>query len=223
MRCVCVCIILLYPRAPTTSLDTLDLRLLPWTQICLTICALLTWIMTASGRGCCVPWCDKTRKDATVLHSFPNPDKDMARYNEWTRAIGTSVSSLDPQYVFRNRRVCHAHFETKYLTWSRRLSPDAVPTLFTPGAVLHAFPNPTTECGKFHTWVVNAGLVGEDYDYIYLNRRICRLHFENIYHYPKNRLSKFAIPTLHLPAWRSARHCILCALAAKRLMEYFCQ
>ncbi|XP_022831310.1 uncharacterized protein LOC111359841 isoform X4 [Spodoptera litura] len=132
MRCVCVCIILLYPRAPTTSLDTLDLRLLPWTQICLTICALLTWIMTASGRGCCVPWCDKTRKDATVLHSFPNPDKDMARYNEWTRAIGTSVSSLDPQYVFRNRRVCHAHFETKYLTWSRRLSPDAVPTLFTP-------------------------------------------------------------------------------------------
>lgn len=65
--------------------------------------------------------------------------------------------------------------------------------------MLHAFPNPSTESDKFHTWVVNAGLVGEDDDYIFRNRRICRLHFEETYHYPKNRLSKLAVPTLHLP------------------------
>ncbi|XP_063899271.1 uncharacterized protein LOC110383286 isoform X3 [Helicoverpa armigera] len=66
------------------------------------------------------------------------------------------------------------------------------------GAVLHAFPNPSFDSDKFHTWVVNAGLVGEDGDHIFRNRRICRLHFEEIYHYPKNRLSKLAVPTLHL-------------------------
>nr|XP_049704773.1 uncharacterized protein LOC126056285 [Helicoverpa armigera] len=66
------------------------------------------------------------------------------------------------------------------------------------GAVLHAFPNPSSESDKFHTWVVNAGLAGEDDDYIFRNRRICRLHFEEIYYYPKNRLSKLAVPTLHL-------------------------
>ncbi|XP_047039807.1 uncharacterized protein LOC124644475 isoform X7 [Helicoverpa zea] len=66
------------------------------------------------------------------------------------------------------------------------------------GAVLHAFPNPSFESDKFHTWVVKAGLAGEDSDHIFKNRRICRLHFEEIYYYPKNRLSKLAVPTLHL-------------------------
>ncbi|CAH2093899.1 unnamed protein product [Euphydryas editha] len=88
--------------------------------------------MAASERGCCVPRCSKTRKDKTVLHSFPNPDKDMDRYIAWTRAVGLDTS-LDPHYVYQNRRVCHAHFELKFLTWTRRLSHGAIPTLLLPG------------------------------------------------------------------------------------------
>nr|XP_049695764.1 uncharacterized protein LOC110383286 isoform X2 [Helicoverpa armigera] len=139
-----------------------------------------------------------TGKEHTVLHSFPNPDQDMDQYLAWTRSVGIDKLALDPHYVYKNRRVCHDHFELKFLTCTRRLCPGAVPTLFLSGAVLHAFPNPSFESDKFHTWVVNAGLVGEDEDYIFRNRRICRLHFEEIYHYPKNRLSKLAVPTLHL-------------------------
>uniref|UniRef100_A0A2A4JPP6 THAP-type domain-containing protein n=1 Tax=Heliothis virescens TaxID=7102 RepID=A0A2A4JPP6_HELVI len=90
--------------------------------------------MAASERGCCVPRCGKTRKNETILHSFPNPEKDKNRYLAWIQAIGNSVSSLDPEYVYKNRRVCHAHFEMKDLTWTRRLSSGAVPTLFLPGS-----------------------------------------------------------------------------------------
>ncbi|XP_063835446.1 uncharacterized protein LOC135084607 [Ostrinia nubilalis] len=67
------------------------------------------------------------------------------------------------------------------------------------GAILHSFPNPLKELEKFRTWVKNAGIDGEDDKHIFANRRICHLHFNKIYHYPKNRLSKLAIPTLHLP------------------------
>ncbi|KAL0879686.1 hypothetical protein ABMA27_003401 [Loxostege sticticalis] len=66
-------------------------------------------------------------------------------------------------------------------------------------AVLHAFPNPLTENEKFHIWVKHTGLVGEEANHIFKNRRICHLHFDKIYHYPKNRLSKLAIPTRCLP------------------------
>ncbi|XP_045458480.1 uncharacterized protein LOC123668832 [Melitaea cinxia] len=67
------------------------------------------------------------------------------------------------------------------------------------GSVLHAFPNPVVYKERFNIWVKNAGVVGEDNDYIFKNCRICRKHFETIYHYPKNRLSVLAIPTLHVP------------------------
>ncbi|XP_063899270.1 uncharacterized protein LOC110383286 isoform X2 [Helicoverpa armigera] len=139
-----------------------------------------------------------TGKENTVLHSFPNPDQYMDQYLAWTRSVGIDKLALDPHYVYKNRRVCHDHFELKFLTCTRRLCHGAVPTLLLSGAVLHAFPNPSFDSDKFHTWVVNAGLVGEDGDHIFRNRRICRLHFEEIYHYPKNRLSKLAVPTLHL-------------------------
>lgn len=67
------------------------------------------------------------------------------------------------------------------------------------GSVLHAFPNPVVYKERFNIWVKNAGVVGKNNDYIFKNCRICRKHFEPIYHYPKNRLSVLAIPTLHVP------------------------
>lgn len=66
------------------------------------------------------------------------------------------------------------------------------------GVTLHGFPNPNSDRQRFMKWVANAGLAGEDEIYIFKNRRICRLHFENIYHYPKNRLCRLSVPRLML-------------------------
>lgn len=57
-------------------------------------------------------------KDDAILHSFPNPQKDMDGYETWIQAAGINLS-LEPDYVYKSRRVCHAHFETKYHTWTR--------------------------------------------------------------------------------------------------------
>nr|XP_049695767.1 uncharacterized protein LOC110383286 isoform X4 [Helicoverpa armigera] len=122
-----------------------------------------------------------TQKSRLVGTAYPT----LFSAEEITRGTPSQNENVDPQadHIYcRKRHFDHTYAKRKPLT----------------GAVLHAFPNPSFESDKFHTWVVNAGLVGEDEDYIFRNRRICRLHFEEIYHYPKNRLSKLAVPTLHL-------------------------
>ncbi|RVE51726.1 hypothetical protein evm_003529 [Chilo suppressalis] len=43
---------------------------------------------------------------------------------------------MDNNYLFKQGIVCQKHFETKFLTWTRTLSPHAVPTLHLPGGVL---------------------------------------------------------------------------------------
>ncbi|RVE48273.1 hypothetical protein evm_007024 [Chilo suppressalis] len=40
---------------------------------------------------------------------------------------------MDNNYLFKQGIVCQKHFETKFLTWTRTLSPYAVPTLHLPG------------------------------------------------------------------------------------------
>ena len=75
--------------------------------------------------------------DNTILHSFPNPDKEYDRFNTWKNAIGGSdVLSLDDQNIFRLRKVCHSHFEQRYHTWGKRLSANAVPTLHLTGKII---------------------------------------------------------------------------------------
>ncbi|XP_022831295.1 uncharacterized protein LOC111359841 isoform X2 [Spodoptera litura] len=152
-------------------------------------------------RTCCLCGSSPCKDPSINLYRFPKPGTQNAmRCELWAKYCYPNEDWSSPQFqnemYAKHKMLCSKHFESTCFI-EKKLFRTAVPGFKC--AVLHAFPNPTTECGKFHTWVVNAGLVGEDYDYIYLNRRICRLHFENIYHYPKNRLSKFAIPTLHLP------------------------
>lgn len=74
--------------------------------------------------------------DNTILHLFPNPDKDLDRFNIWKNAIGGDILNLDQSTVFVYRRVCHVHFEPQYHTRSKRLSPNAVPTLLLTGILL---------------------------------------------------------------------------------------
>lgn len=70
-----------------------------------------------------------------------------------------------------------------------------------PGVPLHRFPNPETSGDKFTTWISNIGgeIAALDYQDIYDNRRVCHRHFEDIHKYPSGRLSKLAIPLLHIP------------------------
>lgn len=68
-----------------------------------------------------------------ILHSFPNPDKEEDRFRSWVYSIGGDILVLDNQFVFKNRKICHKHFESKYHTRSSRLSANAVPTLHLKG------------------------------------------------------------------------------------------
>ncbi|KAJ8704362.1 hypothetical protein PYW08_013086 [Mythimna loreyi] len=65
---------------------------------------------------------------------------------------------------------------------------------------LHHFPNPETSTEKFKNWISNIGgdITELDADVIFRNRRVCSRHFEDIYKYPTNRLSRIAVPSLHL-------------------------
>lgn len=44
----------------------------------------------------------------------------------------------------------------------------------------------------------NRELIHMDKTSIYVNKRVCRNHFEDIHKYPKNRLSKLAVPVIGL-------------------------
>lgn len=69
------------------------------------------------------------------------------------------------------------------------------------GVPLHLFPNPETSAEKFKTWTLHIGgeIATLDHHIIYGNKRVCHRHFEEIHKYPTGRLSKLAIPTLHIP------------------------
>ncbi|KAF9416634.1 hypothetical protein HW555_006064 [Spodoptera exigua] len=69
----------------------------------------------------------------TILHKFPDPEKELDRFNKWIYAVGGNVLVIDPKSVFKNGRVCHLHFEPKFSTASKRLSKNAVPSLFLSG------------------------------------------------------------------------------------------
>lgn len=71
------------------------------------------------------------------MHSFPNPEKDPVRFRSWLYAIGGDILAMDNENIYKKGRVCHKHFETKYHTWTKTLSPNAVPTLHLPGKTIN--------------------------------------------------------------------------------------
>ncbi|PZC70657.1 hypothetical protein B5X24_HaOG215315 [Helicoverpa armigera] len=178
-----------------------------------------------SSKRCCVPQCSETL-GSQRLHWFPNPEKDIARFRIWVHTIGGEILSLSNEDIYKLRRVCHAHFEEKFCCLNRRISNIAIPTLLIPDplsiskcmytdrrpfravenlsstskGVLHKFPNPSIESERFKKWVQSVGDTVKKFDdiFIYNNRRVCRRHFAPVFHYPKNRLSKLAIPTLFI-------------------------
>lgn len=76
-----------------------------------------------------------------VLHSFPNPEKERIRFNNWLYKIGGDILSLQNEHIYKFRRVCRAHFELKHLCRNNRLCNIAVPNLNIPGLVIFYFYN----------------------------------------------------------------------------------
>lgn len=64
-----------------------------------------------------------------VLHGFPNYVKEPERFRSWLYAVGGDILSLSNEHIYKNRRVCHSHFENKYCLRNNRISAIAVPTL----------------------------------------------------------------------------------------------
>ncbi|CAK1581726.1 unnamed protein product [Parnassius mnemosyne] len=84
-----------------------------------------------SSKKCCVPGCMGSGKSHKTLHLFPNPI-EIERFKEWILSIGGDILGLDNEYIFKQRRVCHAHFEEKYCCRNNRISNIAIPTINLP-------------------------------------------------------------------------------------------
>lgn len=77
--------------------------------------------------------------DNVSLHMFPDPDNDADRFRTWLYTIGGDILQLDNQKILKYRKVCDCHFEEIYRTHSKRLSANAVPTLYVPGQLVISF------------------------------------------------------------------------------------
>ncbi|CAG5000534.1 unnamed protein product [Parnassius apollo] len=85
---------------------------------------------------CCVPGCVESGNSHSVLHGFPNPENNPELFRSWIYAVGGDILGLDNQYIYKLRRVCHAHFEQKYCCRYNRISNIAVPTINLPGPLV---------------------------------------------------------------------------------------
>ncbi|CAL7935474.1 unnamed protein product [Xylocopa violacea] len=87
--------------------------------------------MNTKTKSCAVPECI-LRFDVN-RHFFRFP-KEYDRWLQWVRACGRSdLEPKGPEYSYRNMRMCHLHFEEKWIKMNKiyaRLHPDAVPTIF---------------------------------------------------------------------------------------------
>lgn len=68
------------------------------------------------------------------LHRFPNPKKDLSRFEEWRKAIqNNQLFSMDVKDIYERKRVCHSHFESRFFSvGAKRVHLNAVPTLLLP-------------------------------------------------------------------------------------------
>ncbi|CAH2076153.1 unnamed protein product, partial [Iphiclides podalirius] len=86
-----------------------------------------------SNTKCCVAGCENNSGSSETLHKFPNPKKNNALFNSWVYSVGGNILGLENDHIFKYRRVCHKHFEDKYLCRNNRISIIAIPTLHMPG------------------------------------------------------------------------------------------
>ncbi|KAL0849833.1 hypothetical protein ABMA28_011772 [Loxostege sticticalis] len=85
--------------------------------------------MSQSKAKCCVPGCSISGRSHRVLHGYPNYVKEPERFRSWMYAVGGDILGLSDEHIYKNRRVCHSHFEAKYCLRNNRISAIAIPTL----------------------------------------------------------------------------------------------
>lgn len=81
-------------------------------------------------RSCCVPGCERVRKEIK-LHRMPS---NFDRLFQWMRVLSQVPSAtferMDRKTIAK-MYVCHNHFEAKFVTGNMRLINSAFPSLFT--------------------------------------------------------------------------------------------
>ena len=75
---------------------------------------------------CAVPGCEDRKASR---HRFPNPGKDIDRFQIWIQLISNEkLSEMDPMRVFNNFRVCHEHFTIDDKASNMYLQRTAIPS-----------------------------------------------------------------------------------------------
>ncbi|XP_044258822.1 uncharacterized protein LOC123007523 isoform X2 [Tribolium madens] len=74
-----------------------------------------------SIRTCCVPNCGQAEKEGVILHQFP---KSRDKKNEWLKRIFGTIGNIPPNSV-----ICGKHFEITSYYKTKKLLPNAVPSL----------------------------------------------------------------------------------------------
>ncbi|XP_045782437.1 uncharacterized protein LOC123879016 [Maniola jurtina] len=143
---------------PTDLFSIVDPRYLFWTLILISIWLLSTMPL---DRKCCVPNCSNTRLDGTILHRFPNPEKDPDRFRTWLYAIGGDILALDNKTIHKYGRICHHHFQARFHTASNRLCANATPTLNLPGFLIKRR-EPQQEVGNINVEIISQSDKAED-------------------------------------------------------------
>ncbi|CAG9792139.1 unnamed protein product [Diatraea saccharalis] len=61
----------------------------------------------------CIFGCDSLAIQNVPLHRFPNPDMRPALFTAWVTAVGENIGENKTQKIYKNKRICDHHFETK--------------------------------------------------------------------------------------------------------------
>lgn len=88
-------------------------------------------LITSGYVPCSIPGCIDRNSSR---HSFPNPEKDKNRFDEWMRLISNpKLENLDAMRIYRSYRVCHQHFTDADVLSNNRLNKTAIPSKKLPG------------------------------------------------------------------------------------------
>lgn len=73
------------------------------------------------------------------MHRFPNPNNpaQIERFRTWVMKIGGDIIGEDNEFIHKNRKVCHKHFEDVYTFPNMKLTALAIPTLEIPGKICY--------------------------------------------------------------------------------------
>ena len=64
------------------------------------------------------------------MHHFPKPDRDKERFDVWKEVLDDAIKIKGDAYIYNQLRLCNKHFENYYISPSKCLTRNAVPTLY---------------------------------------------------------------------------------------------